>query len=985
MDYGTILSVSLAVVAGSAVGPRRAWADSPPDGRFVEEWRTFTTADGLPSNHVFCVRVAEGAVWAGTAGGPVFLLRDQLTPTASPWHALRTPNGLAHSATTALAFDPDTGDWWIGSLGGLTHYSAGRSRVYRQIDSGLANDVIYDLAVHRGELWIATARGCSRYRIARDQWEIYDNINSPVNEMWARSVSACGPSIFLGVMGDGLLRFDLATESWTRFADPDGTPGLDLHRNDGLVDDAVTAVACEHESRIWVGTPFGLSLMQGKRWMNYCTQDSPLPSDRITALSVRRGFAWVGTDRGLCATDGQEWWSVRRRPDSPGGLVIQSSPDGRSRTVAIQTTPPYDLINGIDFDEHGVWVATANGLAYGRFGTLGASEETLVRDRREEAFDNRLGPDRSIGFWNIETPYRRYFGKPPARVVPGTAPIAPSPDGKIRIALLVPAEHGRDAERAGEMIQGATLAVDRYNTSRGQGPPVELLVRHDAGPWSAAANQVVSLVAEEGVRALLAPPGGAAAHAALQVAEKLRVPLVITAAGDPRLTEMSSPWVRRVIADDRHQAAALAWHMVNELGLESIAVFRSADRFGRSGASAIRQALYRMGLSLTAELQWNPGGQAFARQLKQIVQTGAQAVVLWGGAQDAAEVTRYISQNELPLRVFGCARLVSPTYLRFAGPTAENVTLVSTWDPHRPDPVLEEFTRAHQARFGRPPGGPAAHAFDGANLLLEAIRGGGTDPFDMRERLADYRAFNGVTGIIEFDAKGNDAGLVYLASVRHGRFVYRPLDLSQTPGQSPQSVIERALDKNRSNRGPQDATSSRRPRSLRIGCFVPLDEEGRRFVRGARLAVLQRARDQVEGTPTISLRVRDARGDWAQSASALLDLAFEDRSIALLARADPDSLTQIAVLAATCERPTLIFPGGIPDMPLPSGEWVVAAKPPKAIPERFFEQFKREYGHDADRTAWIGYFASKRIIQTIQKGARLPKEIQTSLQEPPRP
>ena len=79
--------------------------------------------------------------------------------------------------------------------------------------------------------------------------------------------------------------------------------------------------------------------------------------------------------------------------------------------------------------------------------------------------------------------------------------------------------------------------------------------------------------------------------------------------------------------------------------------------------------------------------------------------------------------------------------------------------------------------------------------------------------------------------------------------------------------------------------------------------------------------------------------------------------------------------------------GGLPYLIIgfACGEGVRTPKPPETIPERFFEQFKREYGQDADRTAWIGYFASKRIIRTTQNGARLPNEIRTSLLAPPSP
>ena len=41
---------------------------APPDmPRF--RWESFTTANGLPDNHVFCVLVDGNRIWAGTENG----------------------------------------------------------------------------------------------------------------------------------------------------------------------------------------------------------------------------------------------------------------------------------------------------------------------------------------------------------------------------------------------------------------------------------------------------------------------------------------------------------------------------------------------------------------------------------------------------------------------------------------------------------------------------------------------------------------------------------------------------------------------------------------------------------------------------------------------------------------------------------------------------------------------------------------------------
>jgi hypothetical protein len=105
---------------------RRAVAASMPRFR----WENFTTANGLPDNHVFAVLVDGDRVWAGTENGLALF-------EGGRWKVFTPKDGLAHRAVLSLALDKNTGDLWVGTMGGLSHISAGRIDTYTQLNSGL--------------------------------------------------------------------------------------------------------------------------------------------------------------------------------------------------------------------------------------------------------------------------------------------------------------------------------------------------------------------------------------------------------------------------------------------------------------------------------------------------------------------------------------------------------------------------------------------------------------------------------------------------------------------------------------------------------------------------------------------------------------------------------------------------------------------------------------------------------------------------------
>src|SRR5450755_2001743 len=90
-------------------------------------WQNFTTANGLPDNHVFCVLVDEKRIWAGTENG-LGAYED------GKWKIIRPADGLAHQAVLSLALDKRTGDLWVGTMGGLSRVSAGRMDTYTQLN-----------------------------------------------------------------------------------------------------------------------------------------------------------------------------------------------------------------------------------------------------------------------------------------------------------------------------------------------------------------------------------------------------------------------------------------------------------------------------------------------------------------------------------------------------------------------------------------------------------------------------------------------------------------------------------------------------------------------------------------------------------------------------------------------------------------------------------------------------------------------------------
>jgi branched-chain amino acid transport system substrate-binding protein len=74
------------------------------------------------------------------------------------------------------------------------------------------------------------------------------------------------------------------------------------------------------------------------------------------------------------------------------------------------------------------------------------------------------------------------------------------------------------------------------------------------------------------------------------------------------------------------------------------------------------------------------------------------------------------------------------------------------------------FQNEYQKKYGKMPGATATYAFDGMNLIIEAIKNSEFDREKVQEAMAKIN-YKGVTGPIQFDQKGNRVGAAKLIKI----------------------------------------------------------------------------------------------------------------------------------------------------------------------------------------------------------------------------
>jgi branched-chain amino acid transport system substrate-binding protein len=479
-------------------------------------------------------------------------------------------------------------------------------------------------------------------------------------------------------------------------------------------------------------------------------------------------------------------------------------------------------------------------------------------------------------FSKFTVPYYEHYTKTPEYNGPAAdeRTVPPSEVSEVPIGFLGPIYDHKDIALGTAMLHGAQLAIDEANARGGYGgKPFRLKLHNDAATWGASSNELVKMIYDEKVWAMLGSISSDSTHIALRVSLRAELPIVNSAATDPTIPETLIPWILTSIQDDRVQSYTLARRIFTDLGLKRVALLRVNERYGRFGVLKFRDAARRLGHPVVIEQKYLPGDNTFTRQLRVINDSRVDGIVIWGDAAAAGEILTEMRKMGMKQPVFGSARVVGDALLQTAGAAAEGLEAVYPFDPNRDDSAWLSFQKRYEAAYRAKVDSFAALGFDTMNILLDAICRAGLNRGGIRNALYSLESYKGVTGEMVFDPNAKNIAPMYLGKLHDGQWTYRRYTI-----QVPYATVgERGVEYN----GPAPSVSAGDRR--KIALFGP----GADALAGS----LSRPGYEVVGIAS--------EAQWGKASNEFVKLVYDPDVIGVVAtdRASAHLAEQIAVKA----------------------------------------------------------------------------------------
>ena len=326
------------------------------------------------------------------------------------------------------------------------------------------------------------------------------------------------------------------------------------------------------------------------------------------------------------------------------------------------------------------------------------------------------------------------------------------------------------------MLRAAQLAVNQINANRGiRGRKVELRILDDSGNEDTAVRVAEQLYADPAVVAVVGHLSSGASLVAARVygGGATPTPMISPSASSPDLSGIS-PYVFRVCPSDLQHGPQLARFAWQTLGARRAGIIYLNNDYGRGVRRTFAAEFARLGGTVLETDPYIPATPSFEPYFSRMRRSGADVLLLAAERPGAELALREMHALGLRWPVLGGDAL---TGIEADGALAEGIRLSSAYLPDRRDERNVAFVADYARAFpGQRPDHRGAGTYDIVLLLARAIDRAGADRRAIRDYLArvgrGQAAFDGVTGTIVFDGKGDAAGkTAVIGVVRNGRLV----------------------------------------------------------------------------------------------------------------------------------------------------------------------------------------------------------------------
>lgn len=323
---------------------------------------------------------------------------------------------------------------------------------------------------------------------------------------------------------------------------------------------------------------------------------------------------------------------------------------------------------------------------------------------------------------------------------------------------------------------GAVLAVEELNaagvTIGGKKVTFKLMAEDDAAdPKQGTA--VAQKLADAKVAGVVGHMNSGTTIPASRIYNDADIPQISPSATNPKYTRQGFKTAFRVVADDTQLGGTMGRYAVNTLKAKNIAVIDDRTAYGQGVADEFAKAVTAAGGTIVAKEFTNDKATDFSSILTTIKSKKPDLLFFGGMDSVGGPMMRQMKSLGLNVKFMGGDGICSAQFVKLAGDAVSEKQVYCAEAggvEGKAKSGLDAFKVQYKKRFGTDVQMYAPYVYDSVKLMVAAmVKAGSSEPAKYLPALAATK-YQGITGPISFDAKGDiNGGALTLRTITKGK------------------------------------------------------------------------------------------------------------------------------------------------------------------------------------------------------------------------
>ncbi|MEA1915421.1 MAG: ABC transporter substrate-binding protein [Campylobacterota bacterium] len=325
-------------------------------------------------------------------------------------------------------------------------------------------------------------------------------------------------------------------------------------------------------------------------------------------------------------------------------------------------------------------------------------------------------------------------------------------------------------------VKGLNFANELTPTLK-NGDTLKLVLLDNKSDKIEAANAATKLISSDKVTAIIGALTSTNTMALTKIAEDGKTPVVAPVATNPLVTKRRA-FTSRVCFNDNFQGSVAANFAFNDLKLKSAVVITDVKNDYSIGISSVfKRAYKKMGGTIAKVVKINQGDTDFKAMLSNIKTLKPELIFIPFYSAEVALIAKQAKQLGINAKFLGTDGMAGDKVFFEVGKDAVEgfygTNLFSSDAPKTTD-ASKDFDTKFRAKFNEAPHPFGVLSAEAYNVIVAAMNGC-KDPSDsicVNKNIRATKDFQGVSGVISLDEKGDAVRSAVIETIKDGKSVY---------------------------------------------------------------------------------------------------------------------------------------------------------------------------------------------------------------------